>query len=266
MLKKSMLLLTSATVALLASDTATVSEGKALMQKHCAACHMLATPTPDMIPTFKAPAMDAVGFHLKLAMQDKAQMKRFVVDYVQHPDAAKSVCESNKVQKFGVMPSLKGKVSPADLEKIADYLVEHYPSPEFTAMIKEIQKNDKLNALKHAPFLINRDGLPHLTKLLMQNWDKAKLGLTPEQKTKLLAIRKDTLGSVGRIKKVLEPLETEVIEAMIDREDPKSVEKQIARIAALKAEATRAHLKCISETLKVLNDEQVAYLLPFGDY
>ncbi len=260
MLKKSVLLIALSATLVFASDA------KSLLEKNCASCHMLTTPAPEMIPTFKAPAMDAVGFHLKLAMQDPKEMEKFIVDYVQNPDASKSVCESNKVQKFGVMPSLKGKVSEEDLKKIATYIVMHYPSQAFSSMIKEIQKNDKMNALLNSPFLINQDGLPHLTKLLIQNWDKAKLGLTPEQKKKLLVIRKETLGTIKKIKEQVSALETEVIEAMVDREDPKSVDKQLEEIAKLKTEATRAHLKCIHDTLNILNDDQVAYLLPFGDY
>ncbi len=72
---------------------------------------MLTTPTPDMISTMKAPPMDAVMFHINLVMQKKKEVKDFIMDYVQYPDASKSVCESNKVQNYGVMPSLKGKVS-----------------------------------------------------------------------------------------------------------------------------------------------------------
>ncbi len=260
MFKKSFIFLSLCTAMLMADDA------RALLEKNCASCHMLTTPSAEMIPEFKAPAMDAVGFHLKLAIQDPKEMRKFIVDYVQNPDASKSVCESNKVQKFGVMPSLKGKVSPQDLEKIATYIVMHYPSPQFSAMIKEIQKNDKMNALLHSPFLINQDGLPHLTKLLIQNWDKAKLGLTAEQKEKLLKIRKETLTTVKQIKAEVSELESEVIEAMVDREDPKTVDAKIDRIATLKAKATRVHLQCIYRTLEILNDDQVAFLLPFGDY
>jgi len=55
------------------------------------------------------------------------------------------------------------------------------------------------------------------------------------------------------------------IEAMIDREDPKSVAPLLEKIAKLKIEATKVHLKCISDTTSVLTEEQVAYLLPFWE-
>ncbi len=241
------------------------SGGTELLNKKCASCHMLEAPEFHQIPTLKAPAMDAIVFHINLAMEDNKEKKAFIVDYVLNPAVGKSVCESNKVAQFGVMPSQKGLVTKEELEKIADEMLATYPHAKFKTMIKEMQGNDKVNALKSSPFLVNHDGLPHMTKLLVQNWDKSKLGLTSEQKEKLLVIRKETLSAVKKIKQQLKPLEDEVAEAMIDREDPKSVEKQLETIAKLKLEASKVHLKCIAETTTVLSEEQVAFLLPFWE-
>jgi cytochrome c553 len=260
MLKKTISILAISTLSLMASD------GKALLEKNCASCHTFDLPSPETIPTFKAPAMEAVGFHLKLAMDDDDKIKNFIVDYVLNPDISKSVCESNKVQQFGVMPSQKGKVSKADLEKIAEYVTKHFPTKEFTSMVKEIQTNGKLNSLKNSPFLINKSGLPHLTKLLIESWDKAKLGLSKDQKEKLLVVRKTTLAGVKKIKMRVNELENSVIEELQDGKDPKDLKKMVDEIAKLKAEGTMLHLKCISDTVKVLNDEQIEFLVPFGNF
>ena len=123
------------------------STGAELTKTNCASCHMLNTPTPDMIPTMKAPAMDAVMFHINLVMNKPEEIKAFIMDYAVNPDASKSVCESNKVQKFGVMPSLKGKVSEKDLGTIADHMMANFPTPEFASIIKDVQKYDKMSAL-----------------------------------------------------------------------------------------------------------------------
>ena len=259
MLKRSLSLIMISTIAMVASD------GKQLLQKKCASCHMLESPDFYQLQNLKAPAMDAVVFHVKLAKKKPEAQKAFIVDYVLNPDVSKSVCESNKVAKFGVMPSQKGNVTKAELEAIAAYLLETYPHKDFVAMIKEVQANDKINALVDSPFLINSENLPHLTKLLVKHWDKGALGLTPEQKKKLLAVRKETLEAVKQVKAKLEPLEGEVSDAMIEREDPKSVEPQLEKIAKLKTEATKVHLKCIADTTSVLTEEQVAYLLPFWE-
>ena len=249
----------------LASSFLFASNGAELIKTNCASCHLLTSPTPDMIPTLKAPAMDAVMFHIKLDMNKKKDIKDFIVDYTQYPAASKSVCESNKVQQFGVMPSLKGQVSQKDLATIAEYMIDNYPAPKFVSMIKEIQRNDKISALVNSPFLINQSSLPHMTKVLVENWDKAKLGLSEEQKEKLLVVRKETMSAVMKLKKQVKVIEAEIIEAMGDGEDPKSVHAKVDKVAKLKAEATKAHLKCISETIGILSDEQMKFLFPFWD-
>ena len=255
------------TLLLLATTTAMTwaSTGTELLKAKCASCHMMETPEFTQLESLTAPAMEAIVFHINLAMESKKEKKAFIADYVIHPDAGKSVCESNKVAKFGVMPSQKGNVSKAELESISDAMLKNYPTEKFVTMIKEIQSTDKTRALVNSPFLVNATGLPHMTKLLVENWDKAKLGLSPEQKSKLLVVRKETITAVKVIKKQLIDLEAEVVEAMIDREAPKSVEKQLAKIAKLKTEGTKIHLKCISDTTSILSEEQVAFLLPFWE-
>ena len=255
------------TLLLLAATTAITfaTQGEMLLKNKCASCHMLEAPEFQQLPTLKAPAMDAVVFHINLAMQDQKAKELFIVNYVLNPDASKSVCESNKVAQFGVMPSQKGKVTKEELEKIAKQMLSSYPHTKFKKMIKEMQTNDKVNALQNSPFLVNSEGLPHLTKLLVHNWDKKKLGLSAEQKKKLVVVRKQTLSAIKKIKQQLKPLEDEVSEAMIDKEDPKSVEKQLEQIAKLKLEASKIHLKCISQTTSILSEEQVAFLLPFWE-
>jgi len=238
------------------------NNGEALLKAKCASCHTLEIPQMEMMPEFVAPPMDAVMFHMKDAIKGTDTMKAFMIDYVFEPDASKSVCESNNVAKFGVMPTQKGKVTKEELNAIADYLITTYPREKFVNTLREMQRNDKLNALKSSPFLINSESLPHMTKLLIQNWDKAKLGLSDAQKQKLLLIRKNTLSGIRKIKKQLKNLEFDIAEAMIDRESVSSVEKQIEEIAKLKTEATKIHLKCISDTTAVLSDEQVEFLLP----
>lgn len=258
-MNKTLLLLSVASSILFANN------GAELIKANCASCHMLTSPTPDMIPTLKAPAMDAVMFHVKLDIKKKKDIKDFIVDYTQYPAASKSVCESNKVQKFGVMPSLKGKVSEQDLVTISEYMIDNYPAPKFVSMIKEIQRNDKISALVNSPFLINQSRLPHMTKVLVENWDKASLGLSEEQKEKLLVVRKETMSAVKKVKQQVKVLEAEIIEAMGDGEDPKSVDGKIDEVAKLKAQATRAHLKCIADTIGILSDEQMEFLFPFWD-
>jgi len=258
-MKKTLLLLAFASTMVFASN------GAELTKTNCASCHMLTTPTPDMIPTMKSPPMDAVMYHINLVMQAKKEIKDFIMDYAINPDASKSVCESNKVQKYGVMPSLKGKISQKDLAAIAEHMIATYPSKEFVAMIREIQKNDKINGLMNSPFLLNNEGLPHLTKLLMVNWDKAQLGLSDEQKKKLLVVRHETLSAISEIKEKVQALEAEIIELTVDGEALEDIYPKIEEVAKLKVEATKVQLKCLKKSMEILNDEQIEFLLPFWD-
>lgn len=238
-----------------------------LVKSKCATCHMLEKPSPDMIPTLKAPPMEAVMYHTKLVMNDKDKIKAFIADYVVDPAANKSVCESNKVQQYGVMPSLKGSISQDELSTISEYLIAHYPSEAFVEMINEIQRNDKMNALQNSPFLINKEALPHMTKLLIKHWDKEALGLSDAQKKKLLVIREHTIGEVQKAKRNIDALEREVMDALfMDDESPKNLESKIDEIAKLKASVTKVHIQCISQTLEILDDEQIEFLLPFWEY
>jgi len=258
-MKKTLLLLSFASTIMLASS------GAELLKTKCASCHILTLPNPTMIPTMKAPAMEAVMFHINLSMDDKDKIKAFIMDYAINPKVSKSVCESDKVQKFGVMPSLKGKITEDELSIIADHMIENFPTPEFVALINEMQTNGKMNALINSPFLLNSRALPHMTKVLVENWDKGTLALSVEQKEKLLVVRKETITTVKSIKKKIKVLEAEIIEIVVDGEDLKNANSKIDEVAGLKSEATRAHLKCIADTVEILNDEQMELLFPFFD-
>jgi len=201
----------------------------------------------------------------QLGEAEKSKIKAFIMDYAIDPKVSKSVCESDKVQKFGVMPSLKGKITEEELSVIADHMMANYPSPEFVALINEMQTNGKMNALINSPFLINSRALPHMTKVLIENWDKGTLALSAEQKEKLLVVRKETMTAVKSIKKNIKVLDAGIIEIMFDGEDVRNADSKIEQIAKLKAEATKVHLKCISDTVEILDDEQMELLFPFFD-
>jgi len=252
--------------ALLSLAHATAPSGEELVKKNCASCHSLGVPTPEQIQSFKAPAMEAVMFHVKSAQNnDPKKIKEFIVEYTQNPQIKKSVCESNKVVKFGVMPSLKGKVSPEDLATISDYLITTYPTKKFVKFISQMQTDGKMNALKNSPFLMNQDELPHLTKMLLESWEKGTLNLTDEQKKKLLVVRKETMSGVKRVKKALKELEQEVIELSYEGEELSKVKVKVDEIAKLKAEATMIQLKCLKDSIEILDEKQLELLLPFWD-
>jgi len=247
------------------SSFSNASSAEKLLQKHCASCHLLSTPTPDIIPSMNAPAMDGVLFHLKEALGSDREVKSFIVDYVQEPKLLKTLCESNKVKKFGLMPSLKDTITIKELESISDYIIQNYPTKEFVDMLNNKRKNSRLKSLKSSPFLINRDSMPHLTKILMKNWDKGTLGLNKSQKEALLRVRQDTLLGVRKIKKELNTLEAEVVAMTVDGEELTLIASKVESISKLKKEATMLQIKCLQDSTNILDDRQIELLLPFWD-
>ncbi len=113
---------------------------------------------------------------------------------------------------------------------------------------------------KTPPFLITGK-LPHLTKLLMQQWDNPQLNLQDAQKSKLLVIREETISGVRRIGAELAPLEQQVAEGIFAGKTPDDLSSVVGKIAEMKTEATMLHLQCIFKTSAILDKQQLAFLL-----
>ena len=237
-------------------------QSKELIINKCASCHILDIPSPTKLANVTAPPMNAVMYHVKSELKEVVKQKAFIIQYSLNPQPKNAVCKSTKVEKFGVMPSLKGKVSEDELKKIANYLVANFPSKKFTEMMKEVKLYQEINELRHSAFLVNQNGLPKLTKLLMENWGKGKLSLSASQKEKLLTIRHEIIETVMEIKGEVEVLEADIIEMTVDGDDIENIEVKVYEVAKLKAKATVTQIRCLKNTLEVLNDKQLFTLLP----
>ena len=110
------------------------------------------------------------------------------------------------------------------------------------------------------PFLVVGK-MPHLTGTLKQHWDDADLKLTPEQKTVLLEIRKNTMSAVMGLAKELDQLESSLADQAMAATPPDQLAPLVNKISDLKTEATMVHLRCIYNTMEVLDDRQLATLL-----
>ena len=113
---------------------------------------------------------------------------------------------------------------------------------------------------KQSPFLITSE-LPHLTKLLMQQWENPKLQLTEEQKTQLLVVREETMTGVKGLAPQIAPLQKQVTEGIFSGKTPDELSVTVQDVAKLKTEATMIHLKCIYDTSEILNQQQLDFLL-----
>ncbi len=108
--------------------------GKALFEAKCASCHLSTKPTTEQMKTLVAPAIMGVMRHVKEAYPTHKEATEFIVDYSQEPSREKAICLSDKIARFGLMPSLKGQVSPEELRQIADYLFVNFPPENFRGM------------------------------------------------------------------------------------------------------------------------------------
>lgn len=119
---------------------------------------------------------------------------------------------------------------------------------------------EKEGTQKNSPPFLITGKLPHLTKLLMQQWENTELHLSDEQKGKLLVIRKETIDSVQRLGKEVGTLEKQVVESSLSGKTPEEMQTLVQDIAKLKIEATMVHLRCIYETNKILDQRQLDFL------
>ena len=108
---------------LLANDASSLFDAK------CAMCH--AKTRPSDMSTLVAPPIMGVMNHVKMTYGNKHDAVKFIVDYVLAPNKSKSLCMPQKIQRFGLMPSQKGNVTPAELESIASWLYDNYPPRGF---------------------------------------------------------------------------------------------------------------------------------------
>lgn len=257
-----------------ASAGASVS-AEALFKEKCVSCHI--TGRPVDFSKLVAPPVMGVMRHVKMQYPNKEEAVAFIKEYTLDPQEAKAVCMPQKIKRFGLMPSQKGNVTAEELERIGAWMFDNFPSvtaaggkacgnrgcntgKKACAPQKKGRKAANQQPAKRAPFLVS--GLmPHMTKLLMRNWESPELALTPEQKTELLQVRKETMGGVKALSPKVRGLEREIAARSASGEGVENIMPLVEKLAALKSEATRVHLECIYRTKQVLTPEQLAFLL-----
>ena len=163
-------------------------------------------------------------------------------------------------QPGAMMPAMQGVKSPCKCNVKGESCT---CGPDCQCAAKAEKKLKRLKMKLKSPFLI-KHGLPHYTKMLMKHWDDAKLALTAEQKEKLMGVRKATIGSVKSLKPQIMQLRKEIVQASRAGTKSADLKAKVEKLAALQAEATLTHLKCIEDTKAVLSPEQLAYLNSFA--
>lgn len=118
------------------------SDGYSVYKKHCMKCHvemMEKSEVIKMIDTLKAPPMVEVANRLNeniIIADDDSDVKRrvtiaFIKDYIDNPSVQYSMCHPMAIEKFGIMPSQKGKLNDNDKQSVAEWIVERYKKITF---------------------------------------------------------------------------------------------------------------------------------------
>ncbi len=118
------------------------AEGYGVYQKHCASCHVEMMEKKEVIKhlhTLKAPPMVEVSNRLKenviISDEDNDVKRRviiaFIKDYVENPSVQYSMCHPMAIEKFGIMPSLKGKLSEKERQAVAEWVYDRYEGTPF---------------------------------------------------------------------------------------------------------------------------------------
>lgn len=126
----------------LASAALAAADGYAVYQTHCKQCHvemMRKAETVKRFKTLKAPPMVEVSNRLKaniMITDDDDDVKRrvviaFIKDYVEHPDLQYSMCHAMAIERFGIMPSLKGKLKDDEIQAVAEWVYDRYEDVVF---------------------------------------------------------------------------------------------------------------------------------------
>jgi mono/diheme cytochrome c family protein len=108
------------------------TSGKALFEEKCTMCHMKEKPTPQTRDNMLAPPAMGVMFNLKSAFKnDKKATLAFMRDYIINPSADKAKCLPQAIKRFGIMPSLKGTLTPQEVALITEYMYDTFPPNGF---------------------------------------------------------------------------------------------------------------------------------------
>jgi hypothetical protein len=108
-----------------------------LYEKKCAMCHKVGKPQNEMEKkAMVAPPIDVAmrSFVITIDAVDgpfkddelREETIIYLKDYLYEPTKEKTNCEDEVVKKFGRMPSLKGFVSPEELDKVVAWVYDTF--------------------------------------------------------------------------------------------------------------------------------------------
>ncbi len=125
-------ILTLSGSALLAAQSV---DAKSIYKNRCMICHTTKAVAPEEKGKLLGPPADEVMYHVKERYPDKEKAVVFMVDYIMQPSPDKALCAS--MDKFGLMPAMKGTLSPEDARAVSALMFEKFPRPDFAKAEKK---------------------------------------------------------------------------------------------------------------------------------
>ena len=118
------------------------TDGYDVYKKNCMSCHVEMMTKKEVIKNMKdmkAPPMVEVSGRLKENIKttdDEDDVNRylfilFVKDYIINPNLDNSMCHPGAIERFGTMPSQKGKVTASEAGAVAEWLYDRYENITF---------------------------------------------------------------------------------------------------------------------------------------
>mgnify|MGYP002639702005 CR=1 FL=1 len=123
-------------------STLLATDGYEVYKQKCMLCHIEIINKSETIKRFrtlKAPPMIEVANQLKnniITKDDDEDVHRqvviaFIKEYIDKPDLQYTMCHPMAIEKFGVMPSLKGQLSDKEKQAVAEWIYDRYEGKEF---------------------------------------------------------------------------------------------------------------------------------------
>ncbi len=141
-MSKKILLLSILPFILLANEEEEFKAGQKIFDNTCSSCHVELLDKKTALKTFKslkAPPMNEVAQQLKtnIIIKDddddvhRAVVIAFIKDYIKYPSLAKTMCNPNAIDKFGIMPSQKSRLNEDEINAISTWLYDRYEGVSF---------------------------------------------------------------------------------------------------------------------------------------
>ena len=99
--------------------------GMEVFRSKCKICHAIEPLKGDEKAKLLGPPIDDVMLRVKEEYPISIDAVAFIVDYIFNPTIRKALCPS--IATYGLMPSMKNKLSKKDAEAVAKMLVKRFP-------------------------------------------------------------------------------------------------------------------------------------------